>query len=310
MDHFAVRTLTLNPSIDVSSDTEKVEPERKVRTMNERIDPGGGGINVARVLQRLGTSVEALFLAGGASGRALDELLGRAGLDRRLVPIADDTRTSLTVHERSTGNEYRFVPEGPTISAQEIESCCEAISAAECDYLVASGSLPPGIPDDFYATVGTRVRDSGARLVLDTSGPELTAALAAGGIYLLKSSVEELDLAAAGEIVRAGQAEQVALTMGRDGALLIGAEESYFLPSVETDPVSTVGAGDSFLAGMTYGLATRLAPRDAFRIAVAAGAAATLSKGTDLAYPEDVKRLLGQVPEAQRTALGFLNVQR
>ncbi len=100
MIRFAVRTLTLNPAIDVSSDTEKVAPERKVRTCNERIDPGGGGINVARVLQRLGTSVEAIYLAGGATGGSLDQLLERAGLKRRLVPIVDDTRTSLTIHER------------------------------------------------------------------------------------------------------------------------------------------------------------------------------------------------------------------
>src|SRR4051794_29927834 len=112
MARIAVRTVTLNPSIDVSSDTGRVEPTVKLRTTNERMDPGGGGINVARVLQRFGISAEALFLAGGATGAVLDDLLGRQGLARRAVPIADDTRTSLTVHETSTGCEYRFVPEG------------------------------------------------------------------------------------------------------------------------------------------------------------------------------------------------------
>ena len=300
MTRFAVRTLTLNPAIDVSSDTEKVEPERKVRTCNERIDPGGGGINVARVLHRLGTSVEAIYLAGGATGGALDRLLERAGLTRRLVPIADDTRTSLTIHERSTSREYRFVPEGPTIGPAELRACCDAIAAASSDYFVASGSLPPDVPDGFYATVGERVRDGGARFVLDTSGSELGAALSAGGIYLLKSSREELDAHTAGEIVRAGKVEQVALTCGREGALLIDADGAYSLPSVQTEPVTTVGAGDSFLAGMTFGLATGGTPLEAFRIAVASGAAATLSAGTDLAYPDNVWRLLEQVPEPRR----------
>src|SRR5690242_8661638 len=114
MTRFAVRTLTLNPSIDVSSEAERVEPEKKVRTCGERIDPGGGGINVARVLQRLGVQVEAVFLAGGATGQAFDALLERSGLTRRWVRIADDTRTSLTIHEHSGGREFRFVPEGPT----------------------------------------------------------------------------------------------------------------------------------------------------------------------------------------------------
>src|SRR5690349_8312612 len=153
MTRFAVRTLTLNPSIDVSSEAAKVEPERKVRTCNERIDPGGGGINVARVLQRLGTSVEAIYLAGGATGGSLDELLERAGLARKLVKIADDTRTSLTIHDHSTHLEYRFVPEGPAIEPDELQACCAAILDGASDYFVASGSLPPGIPDDFYATV-------------------------------------------------------------------------------------------------------------------------------------------------------------
>jgi 6-phosphofructokinase 2 len=300
MTRFAVRTLTLNPAIDVSSDTETVEPERKVRTCNERIDPGGGGINVARVLHRLGTSVEAIYLAGGATGGSLDKLLERAGLVRRLVTIADDTRTSLTIHERSSRREYRFVPEGPTIDAAELRACFDAIAAAGSVYFVASGSLPPGVPDDFYVAAAQHARDGGARWVLDTSGAELRLALSAGGIFLLKSSCEELDENAAGELVRNGKVEHVALTCGREGALLISAEGVFSLPSLPTDVVSTVGAGDSFLGGMTHGLATGLPPIEAFRVAVASGAAATLSAGTDLAYPDDVGRLLEQVPQPQR----------
>ena len=299
MTRFSVRTLTLNPSIDVSSDAERVEPTRKVRTCNERIDPGGGGINVARVLHRFGTSVEAVFLAGGATGGSLAELLKRAGLARRCVPIADDTRTSLTIHEHSTGLEYRFVPEGPTITRAELEACCEAVTAADCDYFVASGSLPPGVPDDFYATVGERARERGGRFVLDTSDAELRAALKTGGIYLVKASGEELDPSGAEDIVRSRRAELVALTLGRDGAELITGGGRFALPAVQTEVASTVGAGDSFLAGMTYGLVTRLEPIAAFRVAVAAGAAATLSPGTDLCYPKDVERLLAQVPDPE-----------
>ena len=302
MSRFPVRTLTLNPSIDVSSDAERVEPTRKVRTMNERVDPGGGGINVARVLHRFGMPVEALFLAGGATGGSLDQLLKRAGLTRRRVAISDDTRTSLTIHERCTGKEYRFVPEGPTVSAEELEACRRAIAARTSDYFVASGSLPPGVPEDFYASVGKSVRERGARFVLDTSGAELRAVLAAGGTFLLKANSEELNPDAARAIIRAGQAEQVAVTLGAEGALLANADGSFFLPSVKTEPNSTVGAGDSFLAGMTYGLATGCAPAEALRIAVAAGAAATLSPGTDLCYPDDVKRLLAQVGEPERLA--------
>ena len=298
--HFAVRTLTLNPSIDVSSEADKVEPMRKVRTCRERIDPGGGGINVARVLHRFGIDVEAIFLAGGATGTAFDALLAKAGLTRRWVRIDEDTRTSLAIHERSTGRDYRFVPEGPTLQQSEIDACSDAIAAADSDYLVASGSLPPGVPDDFYVSVAARARGSGARFILDTSGEELRDAVSAGGFYLLKASAEELDRAGAEAIVRAGHAEHIALTLGSDGALLIGPAGTYSLPAIATHPLSTVGAGDSFLAGLVYGLASGEEMFEAFRVAVACGAAATLSPGTDLCYPEDAKRLLRDVGAPQR----------
>jgi 6-phosphofructokinase 2 len=167
---------------------------------------------------------------------------------------------------------------------------------------VASGSLPPKVPDDFYATLGQRVRERGARFVLDTSGAELRAALSGGGIYLVKASGEELEPDAADQIIRSGAADLVSITLGEMGALLVTSAGRFALPAVKTHVVSTVGAGDSFLAGMTYGLATGLEPLLAFRVAVAAGAAATLSPGTDLCYPEDVERLLAQVPDPERRA--------
>ncbi len=302
MPRLAVRTLTPNPSIDVSSEAEAVEPEKKVRTCCERIDPGGGGINVARVLQRFGIEVEAIFLAGGATGGALDGLLERAGLQRQLVPIQDDTRTSLTIRERASGREYRFVPEGPAVSPDELKACLETIGEGASDYFVASGSLPPCVPDSFYATVGAQVRQGGAKLILDTSGGELKEAIAVGGIFLLKASKEEMDRETATNVVACGRAAHVALTLGGEGALLVEREGTLFLPAFEVETVSTIGAGDSFLAGMTYGLARGMAAAEAFRVAVAAGAAATLEPGTDVAYPEKTMRLLKRVPQPERLA--------
>jgi 6-phosphofructokinase 2 len=300
MTRFAVRTLTLNPSIDVSSEADRVEPEKKVRTCCERIDPGGGGINVARVLGRLGATVEAIYLAGGATGDAFEALLKRQNLVTRRVAIADDTRTSLTIHERSGGREFRFVPEGPTISADELDRCRDAIAAAECDFFVASGSLPPGVPNTFYAEVATLVAGHDARFILDTSGAELEAALQRGGIHLLKASREEMERDTAAAIVSRGQADHVALTLGQGGALFVAKAGTWFLPTLHTAAESTVGAGDSFLAGMTFGMVDGRDVLDAFRMAVAAGAAATLSPGTDLAYPDDIRRMLQEVPTPQK----------
>jgi 6-phosphofructokinase 2 len=306
-----VITLALNPSIDVSSETERVRPTEKLRTTNERMDPGGGGINVARVLQRFGIDVEARFVAGGTTGRVLDELLQRQSVPRRAAWIADDTRMSLTVHERSSGQEYRFVPEGPTVTPDE-HAAIETICDGECDYFIASGSLPAGVPDDIYATLLDKLDGSGARFILDTSGAELAKALGRGGIFLVKPSRRELEqmlgrelsghgaiIAAAREIVAAGQALHVTVTLGQDGALLVSTDGAFFLPAIPVETHSAVGAGDSFLAGMTYGLASGALLLEAFRIAAAAGAATALTPGTDLCHPAEVLRLLDQVPAPQ-----------
>ena len=299
-------TLTLNPAIDLSSDAGTVVHTRKVRTTNERIEPGGGGINVARVLSRLGANVEAIFLAGGVTGRVLDELLERGGIERRMIPIADDTRLSVTIVETSTGHEYRFVPEGPDVTEAEAAAVFEAAANAKCDYFVASGSLPPGIPADFYARLCKAVTGRGARFVVDTSGAALRAVLDSGGVFLVKPSRGEFEAAIgrklspdelareAGQLTGSGKVENVAITLGSEGAVLATRHGVRLSPAVAVQACSAVGAGDSFLAGMVHGFAIGRAPDESFRVGLAAGAAAVLSCGSDLAKPEDLKRLVAE----------------
>ena len=299
----AIVTLTLNPTIDGSSEAETVQHTHKVRTVNERFDPGGGGINVARVLARLGTDCEALYLAGGITGPMLTGLLDRMGIRHRRLPIAGDTRISLNVHERQTGKEYRFVPQGPEISAAEWQACLDAIGQLQCQWLVMSGSLPRGMPDDFYARAAHAAHKAGARVVLDTSGKALKAALdgAAGTIELVKPSLGELEQmlgqplrdpatlrAAAFALVERGAARLVAVSMGHEGALLASADGVLALPAIPVEVRSAVGAGDSFVAGMTHGLARGLPAEQAFRLGIAAGTAAVLTPGTDLCLREDI----------------------
>ena len=299
-----VVTLTLNPTIDTAFEAEEVVPTDKIRTHGERLDPGGGGINVARVLVRFDAPVHAIFMAGGSTGRLLDRLLERERVERTMVPIAGDTRVSVTVYERSSGHEYRFVPEGPVLSDREWHDCLERADEIECAYFVASGSLPPGVPADFYARLSTALAERSIKFVLDTSGEELILAARRGGIFLLKPSRSELEelagkplteleaiVAAASEIVASGGAENVAVTLGEQGAVLVNRSGGEFLPAVPVEARSSVGAGDSFLAAMTYAFASGADPSAALRLGVAAGAAATLSPGTNLCHPEDIQRL-------------------
>ena len=297
-------TLTLNPSIDGSSDATEVRHTHKIRTTNERFDPGGGGINVARVLARLGSDVEAMYLAGGVTGSVLTGLLDRAGLKQTCLPIAGDTRISLAVHETSSGKEYRFVPQGPELAEGEWQGCLDRLSSLDCDWLVLSGSLPRGVPADFYARCVSAVKGRGIQVVLDTSGPALKAALAGGGVRLVKPSSGEMEQfagrplpdraaleTAAREVVSRGGAELVAISMGHIGALLVSQTDTLALPAIAVEVKSAVGAGDSFVAAMTHGLARGLPPEQAFRIGIAAGTAAVMSPGTDLCQRADVEQL-------------------
>jgi len=304
----SIATLTMNPAIDVAYDVDRVFHTHKIRSSNERYDPGGGGINVARVIARLGATARAHYLAGGPTGLALDSLLDQHGLVRSRIDIAEPTRMSTAVHERESGKEFRFVPRGPSVTQAEWQACLDHLDALECDYLVASGSLPRGVPDDFYSRVQAITRRHGTRLVLDTSGPALRQGLASGGIYLVKPSLGELqqlvgraidtfeEIAdAALNIVRLGQAELVTVTMGHQGAVLAQASGTLHVPAVPIEAKSAVGAGDSFVAGMIFALAGGRGLESAFLYGIAAGTAAVLTPGTDLCHAADVERMYALV---------------
>ncbi len=298
-------TLTLNPAIDVETDVEELRPIRKLRCRAPRRDPGGGGINVARVIRELGGKAGAVHTAGGALGDLLQTLLDREGIERHPVAIAETTRESFTVNESSSGRHFRFVLPGPELAESEWRQCLEAAEALDPfpDYLVASGSLPPGVPDDFYARLGRLVRDRGARLVLDTSGLALRAALEEG-VYLVKPNLRELrDLTgraiesetdeeeACRRLVEEGRTEMVALTLGDRGGLFIARGIRLRVSTPEVEVRSPIGAGDSFTGAMTLALARGQGPEDAFLYGLAAGTAAVTTPGTELCRQRDVERL-------------------
>lgn len=295
-------TLTLNPCIDASSETDEVRPMRKNRISNERFDPGGGGINVARVVHKVGGNAHAIYLAGGLTGHTLDKMIDEIGLPRTTVPIQGDTRISHTVFERLARQEYRFVPEGPEIAEAEWRACLEVIAELDADYLVASGSLPHSVPTDFYARVARLAAERGMRLVLDTSGEPLSAALAEG-IFLLKPNHRELaqvagvalptreaQHAAAMEIIAKGHTELVAVSLGANGAFVADQDGCHDLAAPPAEMHSAVGAGDSFVAGMTLGLVRGRDIQGSLRLAVAAGTAAVMTMGTELCRRADVER--------------------
>ncbi|WP_374411298.1 1-phosphofructokinase family hexose kinase [Novosphingobium colocasiae] len=304
----SIATLTMNPTIDVSYDVAQMRHTHKIRTDNEWYAPGGGGINVARVFTRLGGQARCYYLSGGPTGPALDGLIAEQALDSVRIPIAGPTRIASAVLEHATGKEYRFTPGGPRISETEWRHCLDVLAEADCATMVLSGSLPPGIPDDFYVRVARLMADRGIDVVLDSSGAALKAGVEAGGLLLIKPSLGELrtlvgravqsvdDIGeAAVAIVRAGKARLVAVTMGHEGAVLARASGHAFLPALRIEAASAVGAGDSFVAAMVHALSSGKGELEAFRIGMAAGSAAVLRAGTGLAHPTDIERMLQMV---------------
>ncbi len=298
-----ILTIVFNPSVDISCDAESVQHTMKVRTHNLKQYPGGGGTNVARVIAELGGHTELLYLSGGAVGTMFENLLAAGSLTGHRFPIADETRISLAVREERTTREYRFVPEGPVVTAEELQPALDFIESHEADYIVASGSLPRNAPDDIYARIAAIAARTGARYILDTSKQALRTAVDKGGIFILKPNVSELEsiegkkldeegaTRAALAIVRSGAAAHVVVTFGREGALLASADGVLRVPARHVDTISAVGAGDSFVGAMTWSLTQGHTIEEAFRFGVAAGAAAAMTPGSELCRRADVLAL-------------------
>lgn len=299
-------TLTLNPALDVDTTTEEVRPTSKLRCGPARFDAGGGGINVARVAHTLGISACAVFPSGGPIGSVLHHLLEQADIENRCITISGETREGITVNETSTGNQYRFVLPGPELTASEQEQCLQGLKkeCADADFVVASGSLPPGVSPDFYDRVSAIAREARARMILDTSGPALAATQ---GAYLVKPNLGELsrllgrnldDTASrrdgARELIANGNAENVVLSLGPEGALVVTPETAEMLPPIEVQIRSAVGAGDTMVAGIAVGLARGWDLHRAVRLGVAAASATLMTDGTGLCRKPDVERLFEQ----------------
>lgn len=300
-------TLCMNPALDITTSTEVVRATDKLRCAAARYDPGGGGINVAHVAQVLGAAATAVFPAGGPAGELVDKLLVAEGLTTHRITIGGSTRESFTIDELSTERQYRFVLPGPQLTLSEQTDCLLQLrrAAASAAIVVASGTLPPGVPEDFYQQVANVCADLGAMFLLDSSGGGLTHVNS--GVFLIKPSLRELreavgralttdfeQLEAAREIIERGAARYVLVSRGAEGALLASRDGGQLFAPVPVPPGSGVGAGDAMVAGVAVGLTRGWPLTKAVRLGIAAGAAMLLTPGTAPCTREDTERLFEQ----------------
>lgn len=300
-------TLCMNPALDITTSTEVVHATDKLRCAAARYDPGGGGINVAHVAQVLGAAATAVFPAGGPAGELVDKLLVAEGLTTHRITIGGSTRESFTIDELSTKRQYRFVLPGPELTLSEQTDCLLQLrrAAASAAIVVASGTLPPGVPEDFYQQVANVCADLGAMFLLDSSGGGLTHVNSR--VFLIKPSLRELreavgralttdseQLEAAREIIERGAARYVLVSRGAEGALLASRDGGQLFAPVPVPPGSGVGAGDAMVAGVAVGLTRGWPLTKAVRLGIAAGAAMLLTPGTAPCTREDTERLFEQ----------------
>lgn len=297
-------TLTPNPALDYAFEVEKVEPNRKLRCSDPRTDPGGGGINVSRAASRLGAGTLAIFTAGGVYGEALKEAVAREGVAARIVAVAAPTRPAFHAHETSSGAEFRFNFPGESLAASEVEALLAALAEETHtdDFVVGSGSLPPGAPADFWAKAARVAADRRAHFALDSSRG-VREALAEGVALLRLNKADSLALAGrelafpegcvafAQAIVARREAARVVITHGGDGGILASVGGVSRAPAPKVRIHSAVGAGDSFVAALIVAMMAGKPDADALRYGFAAAAATMMTPGTALFDPAAMRRI-------------------
>ena len=304
MTKIKIITLTFNPCIDKSTSVQSLMPEKKLYCAVPTLEPGGGGINVARAIKKLGGKATAIFPSGGCTGTVFTALLEKENIDIIAIPTTEETRESVIVVEESTNNQYRFGMPSNGLLDSEWQQCLKAVEGIkDAKYIVASGSLPLNVPLNIYAQLAKIAKKNKAKLIVDVSGEALNEAVEEG-VYLLKPNLGELSALAgkkelqpheikdiAWGIIAKGHCEVMVVSMGAAGAMLITKDIVKTIKPPSVIRKSTVGAGDSMVAGIVLSLSQGKSLIEATQYGVACGTAATMNAGTELCRKADADKL-------------------
>lgn len=300
----AIVTITFSPCIDKSTSVQNLLPEKKLHCTTPKLEPGGGGINAARAIIKLGGEALAVFPSGGYTGKFFNHLLQMENVPAVIIETANETRENIIVLDESSGKQYRFGMPGTLLSETEWRQCLKAVEDINgIRFIIASGSLPPGVPANVYAQLAKMAKNKGAKLIVDTSGEALKHAVDEG-VYLLKPNLAELSFLAgekelqqddikkiATAIIKKGKCEAMIISLGAAGAMLVTNAGTQMITPPPVTIKSTVGAGDSMVAGITFSLSKGATLFEAARYGVACGTAATMNAATGLCRKDDADKL-------------------
>ena len=303
-----IYTVTLNPALDKTVEIPGMALDTVNRITSMRTDPGGKGINVSKVIAKLGGESCAVGILGGESGRTLLAALERDGLRTHFRFVEGQTRTNLKIIDRALHTNTDINEPGLTVSPADLDALLRDLlgMVREGDIVVLAGSLPQGAPQDTYRVWTAACREKGARVCLDADGVLLAEGLKAAP-YLIKPNEDELsrlvghrltdtdELIAEGRRLLKGGVTRVVISLGERGALYLRGNEVLYAEGLSVPVGSTVGAGDSVVAALAYADSLGMSDEDAVRLSTATGAANVMCSGTQPAEREAVEKLLPQV---------------
>jgi 1-phosphofructokinase family hexose kinase len=302
-----ITTVTLNPAVDIAVTVERLILGGTNRCRLDSVDPGGKGLNASRVIRRLGRETLALGFVGGATGQMIRSRLDAEGVPHIFDEVDELTRLNTMVYELATGQRTRIYLPGARVDRAALARLRERLAAVQPGaFVILAGSVPPGLSHDVYRDLVGWLGARGIRTVVDTSGAALAAVLDARPTLIKPNANEVMDLlgrtlandadvvAAASELSQRG-AENVVISQGAAGAIAVGPEGVWKAVPPSVVARSTVGSGDSMVAGLTIALTEGTDIVEALRLGTAAGAATAIIPGTQLCHPDDVARFLPEV---------------
>lgn len=301
-------TVTLNPAVDRELTVDAIAFDTVLRASGWRVDCGGKGFNVARMLKVLGDSSVALGFAAGKSGEMLEGKLQSLGIETDVIWVEGETRTNVSIVSAENGQYVKVNEPGPTITEGDLARLASKIGdrARAGDWWVLAGSLPPGVPPTYYSELIAIIQSAGAKVFLDTSDEALRQNCAAKPL-LVKPNDEEAheltglpvstkeEIATVGKAIAAMGPASVIISLGKEGAVLVDEGKAWFAASPKIVAANPIGAGDSMVAGIVWGLSRRDSMQDALCKGIACGAATASQKGTSLGSLEQVNQLLKEI---------------
>ncbi|MFT3929524.1 MAG: 1-phosphofructokinase family hexose kinase [Spongiibacteraceae bacterium] len=308
----SIATLTLNPAVDATYDVDKLIPDQKAHAHAVRYDPGGNGINVGRALKILGAQAHNFCVTAGEIGQLFQRLVTPQLDHFHAEQIAGETRINITLLEQKTAAQYEVSAVGPALSAKHLENITArfieqcTVSAGKQGIGVVTGSVPPGVDVTAYGELTRRIRERGGRAIVDTYGELLKHTIPAAP-FLIKPNRYELeqycgrelptlsDVAREARRVQRDGIEYVAVSLGKEGALLCGPDNTYCAAAPAVKIISTVGAGDSMVAGLAFAFAQGQSAEQALRLGIACGSGTASHPGTELFTRADIETLSAHI---------------